>query len=74
MNHSYRTRRCELTKAWGAAEELVEINQAGKIEMEKERSYKYTCLKKEMAQLKVTEVSLEGQELKGEMTLVMSTF
>ena len=27
-----------------------------------------------MAQLKVTEVSLEGQELKGEMTLVMSTF
>ena len=27
-----------------------------------------------MAQLKVIEVSLEGQELKGEMTLVMSTF
>ena len=53
---------------------MVEINQAGKIEMEKERSYKYTCLKKEMAQLKVTEISLEGQELKGEMTLVMSTF
>lgn len=49
----------------------------GEKELEKERNYKYTCLKKEMAQLKITEVDVDSSGrswFKGERTLVMSTF
>ena len=38
---------------------------AAKIELEKERNYKYTCLKKEiMAQFKITEVDSTDRSLR----------